>query len=341
LPADVHFKLQTARTSFQIGEHKDAASWLLRAAFQAYQSELGPEAVSFLQKAHQLDPENEVVKSSLTNLQVKGESATFFSRVIVERTLFQPDPLKRCEKRPDQLPPPQNIWLEQGWLNTLPSRAKSVDADKRLVSLGSFALNQAKLLHQRVEQDSQAWPLLLPKSWKFPSKLDESTIQKRVSRTRALSLEKLGQWRNDYRPVLSEMLATWPPEVGAAYEAEIIDFALPNEASVVVFGCREMWHIPAFLELTLNEHGSETVLAAWWRRLAKRWGLRPFLIAEDVIWFKVDELPEERRRELFLADLLTFSSDVAECFEPSMIRSAGTDHKYLFPVPLQLTFKGE
>jgi hypothetical protein len=151
-------------------------------------------------------------------------------------------------------------------------------------------------------------------------------------------LETLGLWKTDYRPVLQDMLTSWPGEEEPATSAEIIEFALPKEVHLAVFGCAEAWQIPTLLDLELAEHQSVVVLAAWWRRLSKRWGIRPFSVAEDVVWFQLDELPHENRREKFLADLLTFSSDVAECFEPSMIRSAGPNRPYLFPAPLQLIF---
>ena len=70
----------------------------------------------------------------------------------------------------------------------------------------------------------------------------------------------------------------------------------------------------------------------------REWDARPLLVTDDVIWFQLEELPEEERRELFLADLMSFSSDVGECFEPAMIRSLSPGGPYLFPVPLQLQF---
>src|SRR5690606_8189938 len=159
------------------------------------------------------------------------------------------------------------------------------------------------------------------------------------SRTRGYSLEQLGLWKDDYRGTIEEMLSNWPESIGHAGGAEVVEFALPNEVQLVFFACSEFWQIPSLLQLELPELKSREKLGAWWRRLYKRWKAKPFLLAEDIVWYQMPELPEPHRRDLFLADLMNFSSDVAECFEPSMIKSVGADMPFLFPVPMQMTFR--
>lgn len=338
LPTEVYSKLLTARAAYLMEELKDAAGWLLRAAFMAQSRGLAPEAFSFLEKAAQCDGENQAVQKSLTNLRIKGVGPTLFSRVVVERVLFQPDPVRRCEVRPRELPGSEPLWLSTDWPKSLPAAPVSQDTKGRVVSLGILPIERAKDYASQLTRQGSAWPLLFSSAWEAPNEIDDPTVEKRVSKVRGLSLEKLGLWKGDYRPVLNEMLSSWPAESGQPAAAEVIDFALPKEVRLAVFGCSELWQIPTMLDIELPELESVEVLAAWWRRLLKRWQARPFLVADDVIWFQMDELPREGREEMFLADLLTFSSDVAECFEPSMIRPTGPGQPYLFPVPLQLTF---
>jgi hypothetical protein len=336
LPAEVHSQLLTARAKFQMDELTECASWLLRAAFVAQARGLGPEAFSFLEKALQMSPENQAVQTSLTNLRVKGVGATFFSRVVIERTMFQPDPVKRCEIRPDILPDPDPVWLDDDWVAELSPQPLAQEDQGKVVTLGVQPMEKAKFLFNLAIEKGVAWPLLVPSTWQIPGHLDLELADKRTSCVRGMGLEKLGLWKGDYRPVLAEMVANWPSANGQATAPEVIDFALPNEVQLVLFGCSEVWQIPTLLDLELPELKSVEVLAAWWRRLQKNWEVRPFLVADDVIWFQLDDLPD--RRELFLADLLSFSSDVAECFEPEMIRASGRDGPYLFPVPMQLSF---
>lgn len=337
LPLEVHNRLQTARTFFQMGEYKDVASWLLRAAFAAQNAGLGPEAFSFLEKAQQFDPENSSVSISLTNLRVKGISSSLASRVVVERSLFQPDPIKRCEVRPDPLPTGDSIWLDYDWRGDIVAQAVQQDGEGRIYSLGAVALERAKELVAKAGDAAEGWPLLLPASWTVP-KVDQELAAKKLSRVKALGLEELGVWKGDFRAVLDELMASWPEGESHNGGAEIINFALPKEVTLAIFSCAEAWQIPTLLDLNLPELASTQELAAWWRRLSKRWAATPYMLADDVIWFQMPTLPAEDRREAFLADLLNFSSDVAECFEPSMIRSLGPERPYLFPVPLQLTF---
>ncbi len=339
LPAEVHHKLMIARTHYQMGDLEEAGSWLLRAAFHAANSGLKPEAYSFLEKALQMNPHSEPVQKSLTNMQVQGVGPTLFSRVLVERTLFQPDPVKRCEIRPEQPPEPEPTWLEYDWKSALGYPIRASETHGKIVSLGTMPLEKAREISFMLADDGEAWPLLFPSSWKCPQSLDLDRAEKSLSRVRAMGLEKLGLWKLDYRPVLNEMLESWPEPNEMIGGPEVLDFALPNEVQLLVFGCAELWQIPTLLPLDVPELETVEVLAAWWRRLNRNWGARPFLVAEDVIWFFLYEVPEEERQELFLADLMTFSSDVAECFEPSMIRSAGPGKPYLFPLPLQLTLR--
>lgn len=341
LPTEVSQKLIIARSQYLMDEYEECASWLLRAAFHAKNSGLAEEAFSFLEKALQLNPNNESVKTSLTNLRVKGIGPSLFSRVIVERTLFQPDPVKRCEIRPDELPHPDPAWLEGDWKSALSHPILTTDAHGKVANLGVMSLERAKQLVFSISEEGEAWPILFPASWKLPESVDLARAEKSLARVRGMGLEKLALWKGNYRPVLDEMLSNWPSSNGTTPGPEVIDFALPNDVQLIVFGCSEMWQIPTLLNLEVPEHQSEEVVAAWWRRLNKRWLAKPFMVAEDVIWFQLPELPEEERQELFLADLLTFSSDVAECFEPSMIHAAGPGKPYLFPVPLQLTLKSE
>lgn len=336
LPAEVYHKMTTARAYFQMGEAKDSARWLLRAAFLAQNEGLGPEAFSLLEKAEQLDPENQAIKTSINNLRVKGIGATLSSRVVVERSMFQPEPLIRCAVRPQEPPHRSSDWLTdpprlQGGLSIAESHSSG-----RLHSLGPMPLEQAKSFVLSHPGEVGPWPLVMPLAWELPS-LGIEDMEKRMSGVRGVSLEKLGVWRDDFRPVLGEMMASWPDELSTKRGDEVVDFALPTEVKVGIFGCTDFWQIPALLQLELPELNSEVKLAAWWRRLSKRWGARPFLLADDIIWFQMREIPEDARRELFLADLLNLSSDVAECFEPSMIKGAG--EKFLFPVPLQLTLR--
>jgi len=258
--------------------------------------------------------------------------------VVIERTLFQPDMVKRCEQRPETLPEPDSIWLDPDWTRGVSEPVFAREEDSRVVSLGLMAMDVARPRMLSVSDRVKAWPLLLPAAWKVPSRVDTNQVERGFSRVRGLSLEKLGLWKSDYRPVLAEMVSHWSRAESQVAEPEVIDFALPKEAQLVLFACSEVWQVPLFLELELAELKSTVVLAAWWRRLQRIWNARPFLIADDVIWFQMDKLPESSRRELFLADLLSFSSDVAECFEPDMIRSAGENAPFLFPVPLQLSF---
>lgn len=337
LPADVHNKLRTARTYFQMGEAEDCASWLLRAAYFAMNQGLGPEAFSFLEKAEQLAPDNQNIKQSLTNLRIKGVAPTLASRVVIERTLAQPEPLSRCAHRPAQPPHSEPDWIEEG--PRLPSgfEVRATDRSFKVATLGVTPLEKAKKYVFSHPPEAGPWPLMLPSNWKLPEEISVSDAEKKMSFVRGVSLEKLGIWRDNFRPILAEMMTHWPDEVGRDEDSEVVDFALPPQVTVAVFSCSEFWQIPTMLELTLPELKSEINLAAWWRRMAKRWGARPFMLAEDVIWFQMEELPEDERRELFLADLINMSSDVAECFEPTMIKEA--EDRYLFPVPLQLTFK--
>lgn len=339
LPADVHHKLNTARIHFQMGEAAEAASWLLRAAFFAMNEGFGPEAYSFLEKALQLAPTNESVRQSLTNLQVKGVAPTLASRVVVERALAQPDPLARCAIRTNKPPHVQPDWVEGPPKLPIGFQIRSSDPQGRVYSLGAMPLERAKKYVLSHPNDVGPWPLILPTAWDIPTELSELTVEKKMSLIRGVSLEKLGLWRDNYRPVLAEMMSQWPAEVGRQGDSEVVDFALPDQVKVGVFGCTEFWQIPSLLELNLPDLGSEAKLGAWWRRLGKRWGARPFLIADDIIWFRMKKLPEQDRRELFLADLINMSNDVAECFEPSMIKVAG--EQFVFPVPMQLTLKQE
>ena len=198
-------------------------------------------------------------------------------------------------------------------------------------------LERAKKYVLSHPNDVGPWPLILPTAWDVPKSLSPITVEKKMSLTRGVSLEKLGLWRDNYRPVLAEMMSQWPSEVGRQGDSEVVDFALPDQVKVGLFGCTEFWQIPSLLELNLPDLGSEAKLGAWWRRLGKRWGARPFLVADDIIWFRMNKLPDEDRRELFLADLINMSNDVAECFEPTMIKVA--DEQFVFPVPMQLTLK--
>jgi hypothetical protein len=339
LPAEVHHKLSTARTYFQMGEAEDCARWLLRAAFVAMNEGLDHEAMSFLQKAEQLSPNNQCVQQSLTNLRVSGVGPTLASRVVVERSLAQPEPLSRCAVRPSELPACEPDWVAEG--PRLPSgfEVSKTDRNYKVASLGVMPLDKAKRYVMSHPPDEGPWPLILPVAWDVPSEISVQKAEKRMSLVRGVSVEKLGLWRDNFRPVLTEMMSHWPEEIGREGDPEVVDFALPDQVKVGVFGCSEFWQIPTLLELNLTELKSEAILAAWWRRLNRRWGARPFLLADDIIWFQMEELPEGDRRELFLADLINMSHDVAECFEPTMIKTA--EEKYLFPVPLQLTFKPE
>ena len=193
----------------------------------------------------------------------------------------------------------------------------------------------------RLSDTIDAWPLLLPASWKLPKTLDEKDVERRLSAIRGMGLEKLGLWKSNYREVLSDMLEAWPTPEELVAEPEVIDFALPKEAQVCLFSCSEPWLIPALLGLELPELGEVEVLSAWLRRLGREWEARPLMVADDVIWFQLDQLPEGHRRELFLADLMGLSSDVGECFEPTMIRPLSPGGPYLFPLPLQLQFKSD
>lgn len=339
LPAEVHYKLRTARTYFQMGEAKECASWLLRAAFVAQNEGLSPEAFSLLEKALQFDPQNQSVHKSLTNLRIKGVAPTLASRVVVERSLFQPEPLHRCAVRPPTPPTPESHWLTDA-ASTLGSfTVVKKDSHNAIFSLGSQPWEKAKVQALSHQWEAGPWPLLLPTNWSLPKQLALPLVEKSMSRTRGYSLEQLGLWKGDYRATIEEMLSNWPESIGQAGGPEVVDFALPNEVQLVFFACTEFWQIPSLLDLELAELKSCEKLGAWWRRLYKRWKAKPFLLAEDIVWYQLPELPEPHRRELFLADLMNFSSDVAECFEPSMIKTAGADLPFLFPVPLQMTFK--
>lgn len=340
LPAEVYYKLNTARSYFQMGEAIDAARWLLRAAFVAQNHKFGPEAFSFLEKALQLDPKNEVVKKSLTNLKVKGISPTIASRVVVERSLFQPDPVSRCARRPESPPQIGSPWIDRAGERALPGSVVATDTHQKVHSLGRFPLERAKAVALDPNWASGPYPLLLPANWVPEPNPDLVGLEKTMSRIRGVSLEQIGLWKGNYHQALGEMTTQWPESFGPAAGAEVVDFALPPEVQVVFFSCRELWQIPALLRLELAELKSLDILGAWWRRLDKLWGARPFLLAEDITWFQLTDLPEPERRELFLADLMNFSSDVIECFEPSMIKSAGPGKPYLFPVPMQMTFEG-
>jgi hypothetical protein len=337
LPAEVHHKLSTARTYFQMGEAEDSASWLLRAAFVAMNEGLAPEAFSFLEKAEQLAPNNQAVRQSLNNLRIKGVSPTLASRVVVERSLAQPEPLNRCAIKPSEPPRCEPDWVEEG--PSLPTgfQVTATDRNYKVATLGVMPISKAKSYVLSHSQDAGPWPLILPVAWQVPEEVAIEEAEKKMSLTRGVSVEKLGLWRDNFRPVLAEMMSQWPDEIGRGGDPEVVDFALPDQVKVGLFSCSEFWQIPSLLTLNLTELKSESILAAWWRRLSRRWGARPFMVADDVIWFQMDELPETDRRELFLADLVNMSSDVAECFEPTMIKTA--EDKFLFPVPLQLTFR--
>lgn len=337
LPAEVYFKLNTARSYFQMGEARECASWLLRAAFHSANEGLWPEAFSFLEKALQLDPENTSVARSLTNLQIKGVAPTLASRVVVERVLAQPEPLVRCARRTSEPPHVQPDWLEGKLKLPAGFRIARSEISGRIVSLGAMPTERAKNYVLSHPNDVGPWPLILPATWEPPQTLPEAQVEKNFSLIRGISLEELGLWRDNFRPILGELSEQWPEEVGRCGDTEVVDFALPEQMKVGVFACAEFWQIPALLQLHLPDLGSEARLAAWWRRLSKRWGARPFLMADDIIWFRMEKLPEEERRELFLADLVNMSHDVAECFEPAMIKQAG--EQYVFPLPMQLGFK--
>ena len=344
LPAEVHHKLSIARTYFQMGEPEASASWLLRAAFISMNEGLAPEAFSFLEKAEQLAPVNPSIQQSLTNLRVRGVSPTLASRVVVERSLAQPEPLSRCAVKPSEPPHCESDWLTGD--PHLPPGFSVVDSDRsgKVKTLGAMPLNRAKNYVLSHAQERGPWPLILPLAWEVPENVSVSDAEKRMSVARGVSVEKLGLWRDNFRPVLAEMMGQWPDEIRRGgtnlrnYEApEVVEFALPDRVKIGLFYCREFWQIPSLLPLNLAELKSQSVLSAWWRRLGRRWGARPFLLADDIVWFQMDELPESDRRELFLADLINMSSDVAECFEPAMIKIL--DEKFLFPLPLQLTFE--
>lgn len=337
VPVEVHGKLLLARTAYLMGEAQESARWLLRAAYLAHRQGLSHEAVSFLEKALQLEPENETVTRSLMTLREKGIGPTLFSRVLVERSLFQPDPLKRCEVRPETGPVSEPMWFDHDWRGKLAAYPLKGQVEGKIVSLGSMPTERARELAVDAHDRAEAWTLLLPASWTLPPLIDNASLTRDLSLARGVSLEKLRLWKADHRKALAEMLEAWPSFDGRAPEPEVLEFALPKEAQVCVFGCTEQWQIPLLLQVELGELGSRAVLAAWLRRLAREWSARPLMIAEDVIWFQLDELPEEERRELFLADLLCFSSDVAECFEPAMIRPYSDEGPYYFPVPLQLS----
>jgi hypothetical protein len=338
LPAEVQSKVFLARSNFQMGEAEEAARWLLKAAFGAYNRGLHPEAISFLEKAQQLDCTNQAVKASLNSLVAKGVAPSLFSRVLVERSLFQPDPLMRCEIRPEVAPEPVSPWREVNWLSKLsPSQFKG-EVGGKIASLGLMPTDKARDLVSWLYTWLDAWPLLLPAGWQLPRQIELEKVERGLSVVRGVGLERLGLWKSDYREVLSEMLEAWPAGARLA-PSEVIEFALPEKTQVCLFSCTEPWMIPLLLELELPELGSVERLAAWLRRFLREWGARPLLFADDVIWFQVKELPEGARRELFLADLMSFSSDVSECFEPTMIRPTDPEGAYLFPVPLQLHFK--
>lgn len=338
VPVDVHAKLLLARANFQMGEAQESARWLLQAAYLSHNAGLSHEAVSFLEKALQLDPKNETAMHSLTALRDKSIGPTLFSRVLIERSLFQPDPLKRCELRPSASPSADSVWLDHDWRSALAKTSVKGQVEGKIVTLGSMSMDKAREVAAEVHDEAEAWTLLLPSNWTLPALIDQSRFHRELSLSRGLGLEKLALWKSDYRKVLAEMLEAWPEFDGHTAEPEVLEFALPREAQVCVFGCSEQWHIPLLLNLELGELEGRHALAAWLRRLAREWGIRPFFIAEDVIWFQLDEMPEEGRRDLFLADLMSFSSDVAECFEPAMIRPYEVEGPYYFPVPLQLSF---
>lgn len=336
VPLEVHNKLLLARANFRMGEAKETARYLLQAAFLAHNAGHSQEAFSFLEKARQMDPASEQVKSSLQALTKNSVAPTLYSRVLVERSLFQPDPLSRCEIKPTEPPQPQSFWASSDWRDKLPAGAVKGQVEGKIVSMGVMPTDKARETAGEIARGAQAWPLLLPASWRLPPLLDHKKLEIAYSRARGYGLEKLGRWKGDYRKALEDLVEAWPCFDSRAAEPEVLEFALPKESQLCVFGCQEAWQIPLLLNLELGELGGREVLAAWLRRLAREWGCRPLLFADDVIWFQVAELPEENRRELFLADLMSFSSDVAECFEPAMIRPCSEHGPYLFPVPMQL-----
>lgn len=338
VPVEVNGKLLLARANFLMGEAEESARWLLQAAYLAHNQGLSHESVSFLEKALQLAPDNEVAVRSLAALREKGIGPTLFSRVLVERSLFQPDPLKRCEVRPQTNPEGEPFWLDHDWRGKLGPYPIKGQVEGRIVSLGNMPTERARELASEVCDRAEAWTILLPSNWTLPPLIDKVSLQRELGLARGVSLEKLGLWKSDYRKALAEMVEAWPCFDGRPAEPEVLEFALPKEAQVCVFGCAEQWQIPLLLDLELGELENRAVLAAWLRRLAREWGCRPLLIVDDVIWFQLEELPEDHRRELFLADLMSFSSDVAECFEPAMIRPFNEEGPYYFPVPLQLSF---
>ena len=336
LPIEVSAQLATARTFYQLGEPSECASWLLRAAFTSSLRGQDNQAFAFLKKAVQLAPENLSVQKSLTTLIGRGARLTLASRAISERALEALLPSKRTAVRPDEYPIPMEAesclnveTLTTRWPLLQPTKG-SADGEARSLRANDLSLPKAFEIWQKCHMsEDSAKAVLLAEGLRDCVIQNRETVTRNLSLARAVSPEKLGQWKRDLNAPISMLLEAWPSREQARPAA---DFVLPTEADLLLLPASECWQVLLHLQLELSGIGTGVEASAWLRRLKKEHDMVLMLLGDECFWFYLDALPEEDRVDRMLSDLLCFAPDFEETFEVAHIKPYGKG--WLLPVAI-------